>query len=90
MKIAGFANGNYVCKCKDCRASFVGDKRAFRCEECAKSKEPFLLFLDKIHGQCDLATHPATQHLYDKYELLVRIGVEAREMLREMQELDPT
>lgn len=32
----GYAPGNYSCKCVMCSTEFVGDKRACRCETCAK------------------------------------------------------
>jgi hypothetical protein len=31
----GYAPGNYACKCITCNTSFVGDKRALTCLECA-------------------------------------------------------
>ena len=33
--LAGYAPGNYTCKCIDCEERFSGDKRAIRCLECA-------------------------------------------------------
>ena len=33
--LAGYAPGNYLCICRDCAGQFEGDKRAFRCIECA-------------------------------------------------------
>lgn len=33
--LAGYAPGNYFCKCTDCGNEFEGDKRAFTCLECA-------------------------------------------------------
>lgn len=33
--IAGYAPGNYHCKCADCEATFEGDKRAIQCLPCA-------------------------------------------------------
>lgn len=32
----GFAPGNYSCRCGACKAEFIGDKRAVRCEACAR------------------------------------------------------
>lgn len=33
--LCGFAPGGYTSKCDTCGVSFVGDKRAYRCLECA-------------------------------------------------------
>lgn len=33
--IGGYAPGNYLCRCVDCRKVFIGDKRAVQCEPCA-------------------------------------------------------
>jgi len=35
LRDAGFAPGNYCCKCVPCGAYFDGDKRASRCQNCA-------------------------------------------------------
>lgn len=31
----GWAPGSYTCKCGDCGAQFIGEKRAFMCADCA-------------------------------------------------------
>lgn len=31
----GHANGNYMSKCHECKETFIGDKRAITCLECA-------------------------------------------------------
>lgn len=36
LRAYGFAPGNYLCRCGDCRERFSGDKRALRCEPCAQ------------------------------------------------------
>ena len=33
--IGGFAPGNYVCRCVDCKHDFDGDIKSFRCEFCS-------------------------------------------------------
>ncbi len=33
--IGGYANGDYVCECRECERSFIGDKRASQCLPCA-------------------------------------------------------
>lgn len=42
--LAGYAPGNYTCRCLDCGEQFIGDKRAINCLECAavavKSRAP--------------------------------------------------
>ena len=37
LAAAGFAPGNYAGKCMTCAQKFVGDKRAWRCEPCARA-----------------------------------------------------
>ena len=36
--IAGFAPGNYDCKCVTCDERFHGDKLAYQCEPCAEKE----------------------------------------------------
>lgn len=31
----GWADGDYLCHCFQCRARFAGDKRAYQCADCA-------------------------------------------------------
>jgi len=38
-KKAGWAPGNYTCKCCVCNAAFIGDKRAVTCADCAYRTE---------------------------------------------------
>lgn len=33
--IGGFAPGNYMNTCTECKEDFIGDKRAVQCEPCA-------------------------------------------------------
>ena len=33
--IRGYAKGNYICKCNNCKTEFMCDKRATECESCA-------------------------------------------------------
>jgi|GEM_PF-6134411 len=33
--IGGYAPGNYLNTCRNCKESFMGDKRAIQCEPCA-------------------------------------------------------
>lgn len=35
--IGGYAPGEYICRCYRCGEQFIGDKRAYECEKCAKS-----------------------------------------------------
>ena len=35
FKLIGFATGNYLCTCSNCREPFTGDKRARCCLKCA-------------------------------------------------------
>lgn len=87
MNLAGYAAGDYFVVCRACGARFTGDKRAVRCEPCASKILPVMVELDGIAGMAELASNPRTSHLYDKYEVLVRIGVQSRELLRELQQL---
>ena len=49
-KKAGWAPGNYTCKCCVCSCDFMGDKRASSCADCAYTMEPkvskFAIFTD--------------------------------------------
>jgi hypothetical protein len=31
----GYARGGYLCHCLECDCNFTGDKRAYRCADCA-------------------------------------------------------
>ncbi len=33
--LCGYAQGKYLCRCRECGVSFDGDKRAFKCLSCA-------------------------------------------------------
>ena len=35
MKIGLYADGGYMCCCKECGEPFTGDKRALHCRDCA-------------------------------------------------------
>jgi hypothetical protein len=35
MKAGGYAPGGYLGECRDCGSGFIGDKRAWRCCDCA-------------------------------------------------------
>jgi hypothetical protein len=35
LKDCGYAPGNYICKCSDCKKTHIADKRAWRCVSCA-------------------------------------------------------
>jgi hypothetical protein len=37
--IGGYAPGNYLCNCVNCKNEFQGDKRAVQCEPCAVAAE---------------------------------------------------
>jgi hypothetical protein len=37
--IGGYAPGNYLCNCVNCKTEFQGDKRAVQCEYCAVRQE---------------------------------------------------
>lgn len=36
----GWEPGNYVCHCHKCARSFIGDKRAVTCSDCAYQEKP--------------------------------------------------
>ena len=38
LRAGGFAPGDYFCRCTDCDTTFEGDKRALRCQGCAKRR----------------------------------------------------
>lgn len=38
LRSGGFAPGDYFCRCTDCDTTFEGDKRALRCQDCAKRR----------------------------------------------------
>lgn len=35
-RVGGWAPGMYSCRCKECRAEYMGDKRSWLCYPCAK------------------------------------------------------
>lgn len=35
-RVGGWAPGMYSCRCKECRAEYMGDKRSWSCYPCAK------------------------------------------------------
>lgn len=37
LKPGGYAPGGYLCACTACDCSFIGDKRAWRCADCAEA-----------------------------------------------------
>jgi hypothetical protein len=36
LRLVGFAEGDYMCRCTDCALQFQGDKRSILCRECAE------------------------------------------------------
>lgn len=41
--ICGYAPGGYMCRCKDCSIIYDGDKRSWRCLDCALIEQQRLI-----------------------------------------------
>ena len=39
-RVGGWAPGMYFCRCKECRAEYMGDKRSWLCYPCTKNAGP--------------------------------------------------